>query len=75
MRYARPSCEECIRLAAEYAARYQDYLDAKDALKLTAKNDLLYGERAQHLKSVIGQLREAARRDSAHEATHQDEFS
>jgi hypothetical protein len=75
MRYARPSCKECLRLAAECNSRYQDYLDAKDALKLTRKNDRLYGERAKHLKTAIGRLREAHRRDSAHEATHQDEFS
>jgi hypothetical protein len=39
MRYARPSCDQYIRLAAEYAALFQDYVDAKDALVLTRKND------------------------------------
>jgi len=75
VRYARPSCEECIRLAAEREALFQDYLDAKDALALTLKTDPRYGERRKLLDSVSGRLREAGKREDAHEATHQDEFS
>ena len=75
MRYARPSCSECIKLVAEWAALFQEYLDAKDALALTSKNDPRYAERRKLLASVTGQLREAGKREDAHEATHQDEFS
>lgn len=74
MRYARPSCEECIRLAAESAELWREYLEAKDALALTSKNDRLYGERRKQLKSVVGRVREARKRDDSHEDTHQDEF-
>jgi hypothetical protein len=75
MRYARPSCEQCIRLAAEYSALFQQYLDASDALALTPKNDPGYAERRRDLNRVSGQLREARKRDDAHEMTHRDEFS
>jgi len=74
MRYKRPSCEECIRLASEKAALYLAYQDAREAVKLTSKNDAAYGERAAHLKQVAGQWREARKREHAHEETHQDEF-
>ena len=37
MRYKRPSCEECIRLASEKAAFYLAYQDAREALKLTPR--------------------------------------
>jgi hypothetical protein len=56
MRYARPTREKCVRLAAEYAALYQEYLDARDALALTPKNDRAFLERRQHLDKVTGQL-------------------
>ena len=75
MRYARPTCEECVRLAAESAALYQEYLDAKDALTLTPKNDRAYLERRKRLDRVTGQLTEASKREGFHESTHQDEFS
>ena len=75
MRYARPTCEECIELAAERARLFQEYLDAKDAFALTPKNDPTYSERRKHLDKVTGQLTEAGRREDLHEATHQDEFS
>ena len=74
MRYARPNCEECIRLAAEYSAIYQEYLASRDELKMTPKNDPAFLGRRQHLDKVTGQLREAGRRDQLHEETHQDEF-
>ena len=75
MRYARPSCEECIRLAADRAAIFQEYLDAKDALVLTSKIDREYANRRKHLDAVKGRLREARKRENDHEQTHQDEFS
>ena len=75
MRYARPSCEECIRLAAEYNALYLTYRNAREALDLTDKHDPLYSERKRHLKETRGRLGEALTREQAHEATHQDEFS
>jgi hypothetical protein len=75
VKYARPRCEECVRLAAESAALFQDYLDAKDALTLTPKNDRAYSERRQHLDKVTGQLGEAQNREGVHESTHRDEFS
>ena len=74
MRYKRPSCEQCIRLASEAEALYLAYQDAREALKLTPKNDAAYGERAAHLKKVAGQWGEARKRERAHEETHQDEF-
>ena len=75
MRYKRPTCEECIRLAAERTALFQEYLDAKDALALTAKNDDLYPERRKRLDKLTGQLNEAGKREDFHESSHQDEFS
>ena len=75
MRYARPSCDECIRLAAEYAALYLAYVNAREALALTHKNDPLYSERKRELEKTSGRLGEALKRVHAHEATHQDEFS
>ena len=78
MRYARQDvrpCDECTRLAAESAALFQQYLDAKDALTLTSKNDPARLERRKHLDRVSGQLREARRRSNLHEETHHDEFS
>jgi len=74
MRYKRPYCEECYRLWTEKAALSQAYDDAREALKLTPKNHPAYGERNQQLKKVTGQLREARKREYAHEETHQDEF-
>jgi hypothetical protein len=75
MRYARPSCDECIRLAAETSAIFQEYLDAKDAVALTSKADRAYSEVRRHLTTVRGRLREARKREDAHEQTHQDVFS
>jgi hypothetical protein len=75
VRYARPRCEECVRLAAEYEAFYQEWVASRDELKMTRKDDRAYLERRKHLDKVAGQLREALRRDQLHEKTHQDEFS
>lgn len=75
MRYARPSCDECVRLAADTAAIFQEYLNAKDALALASKADRTYSNTRKHLESTIGRLREARKRERAHEDTHQDEFS
>jgi hypothetical protein len=75
MRYARPSCDECIRLAAEYEALYLAYVNAREALALTHKDDPVYSERKRELERSSGRLGEARKRDLAHEATHQDEFS
>ena len=72
MRYARPRCEECVRLAAECSALFQAYLDAKAALALTGKNDPDYGERRKQLDTVTGQLKEARKREDFHESTHQE---
>jgi hypothetical protein len=66
---------ECIQLAAESASLFQDFLDARDALNLTSKNDRYYTDRREHLKTIKGRLREARKREQAHEETHQDEFS
>jgi hypothetical protein len=75
VRYARPSCDERIRLAADTAAVYQEYLAAKDALTLTPKESRDHPERRKHLDRVRGQLGEARKREDFHESTHQDEFS
>ena len=75
MRYKRPTCEECVRLAAERGALFQEYLDAKDALALAPKNDRMYAERRKRLDHLTGQLNEAGKREDFHENTHQDEFS
>jgi len=75
MRYARPSCQECIQLAAERNSLFQDFLDARDALVLTPKTDRQYENRREHLKTIEGRLREARKREAAHEETHQDKFS
>jgi hypothetical protein len=74
MRYARPSCAECVRLAADSAALFQDYLDAKDAVVLTPKTDRAYVERRKHLEVIQGRLREAWKRERSHEESHRDEF-
>jgi hypothetical protein len=75
VRYARPRCEECVRLAAESTAIFQEYLSAKDDLTMTPKDDRSYIEKRKHLDKVIGQLRESRKREDFHEETHQDEFS
>ena len=75
MRYARPRCEECVRLAAEDGALWQEYLASRDELKMTPKNDRTYLALRRHLDQVKGQWREAVRRSDLHEKTHQDEFS
>jgi hypothetical protein len=72
VRNARPTCEECVRLATDRTALFQEYLDAKDALALTPKNDAAYAERRKQLDKVTGQLREARKREDFHESTHQD---
>ncbi len=54
---------------------YQALLDAQDALAFTDKNHRQFVERRRALEQLRGQLREARKRDAAHEATHQDEFS
>jgi hypothetical protein len=75
MRYARPTCDECVKLAAESAALYQEFLNAKDLFKMTPKNDRAYLERRNHLGIVTGQLGEARKREDLHESSHQDRFS
>jgi len=42
---------------------------------MTPKNSPDYLERRKHLDRLSGQLREARRRDAAHQETHQDEYS
>ena len=75
MRYARPRCEECVRLAAESSALFLEYQAAKEALSITPKNDKAYLERRKHFDKVTGQHKEALKRENLHEETHQDEFS
>ena len=75
MRYARPHCDECVRLAAECSALYLAYRTADEELMMTSKNSPDYQERRKHLDRLNGQWREACRRDAAHEETHQDEYS
>lgn len=72
MRYSR-HCDECIRLAADTAALFQEYLDAKDALTMTAKNDAAYVQRRKHLDKVTGQLTEAQKRQDYHDKMHHPE--
>ena len=75
LRYARPRCEECVRLAAECSALYLAYCGADEELMMTPKDSPIYQERRMHLDELRGQLREARRREAAHEETHQDEYS
>jgi hypothetical protein len=75
LRYARPTCEQCIRLRTESAALYLEYFEAKGTIKLTPKNDGTYHERRLALDKVWGQVKESWKRDRVHEATHHDEFS
>jgi hypothetical protein len=75
VRYARPRCEECVRLEADYEAVYLEYLSALDDLTLTPRSDNGYLEKSQHLDKITGQLRESRKRGQSHEHTHQDEFS
>ena len=51
------ACHECIRLAAESEALYQEYLAARDALTMTPKSDRAYLERRQRFDKVTGRLR------------------
>ena len=74
MRYARPRCDECVRLAAEYSALYQEHIAATEELKMTSKNDPEWLERRKHLDKVTGQMNEARKREQLHEETHQDSF-
>ena len=67
---ARPTCEECVRLEAEFTALFQTYLDARETLMLTLTSDGAYLERLTHLDDAKGQLREAWKRDEFHESTH-----
>jgi hypothetical protein len=71
LRYARPHCDECVKLAAECSALYLAYCAAAEELTMTPKNSPDYLERRKHLDKLRGQLREARRRDAAHE----DEYS
>jgi len=75
VRYARPRCEECVRLEADHQAVYLEYLSAKDDLTLTPRSDSGYLEKREYLDKITGQLRESRKRGQAHENTHQDEFS
>ena len=75
VRYRRPRCEECVRLANEGKAVYLEYLSAKDDLTMTARNDSGYLKKRQQLEKAKGLLRESLRRERSHESTHQDEFS
>lgn len=74
MRYERPTCEECVRLEAQFAALFQAYLAARNALTLTPKDDPAFSERRLHLDKVVAQLAEARARDDLHERTHEDQF-
>jgi len=75
VRYARPRCDECVRLAAECQAIFQEYLSAKDDLAMTLKNDPTHLHKRRHLDTVTGQLREAHKREDVHEKSHQDEYA
>jgi len=73
LRYARPHCDECVRLAGDCSAVYLAYRAAEEELMMTSKNSPDYLQRRKHLDKLSGQLRAARRRDAAHEETHQDE--
>jgi hypothetical protein len=75
VRYARPHCDECARLAAESSALVLERSAASEELKMTPKNDRTYVEKRKREAKLIGQLREARKREDLHEKTHQDEFS
>jgi hypothetical protein len=75
VRYRRPTCEECVRLAAEGEAVFLEYLSAKDELALPPRNDSAYPAKRQQLERAKGLLRGSLRRERSHESTHQDEFS
>lgn len=75
MKYARPHCDECVRLAAESDALVLERGAASEELKMTPKNDRTYAEKRKREERLIGHLREARKREDLHEETHQDEFS
>jgi hypothetical protein len=75
VRYARPHCDECVRLAAESSALVLERSAVSEELKMTPKNDRTYVEKRKRKEKLIGQLREARKREDLHEKTHQDEFS
>ena len=75
MRYARPHCDECVRLAAESSALFLEHSAASEQFRMTPQNDRTYVEKRKRVEKLIGQLREARRREDLHEETHQDEFS
>ena len=61
-----PDCEECVRLEADRIAKFAEYLNAKDALTMTPKKDAAYFQRTRELKSAVGRLREAGKREDFH---------
>jgi hypothetical protein len=75
VRYDGLHCEECARLAAEFAALFRDYLAAWDVLRGTRESDPAYHERLTRVNEVIYEVREAGTRDDLHERTHYDQTS
>jgi hypothetical protein len=75
VRYARPHCDECVRLAAESSELALRRNAASEELRMTPKNDRTYVERRKREEKLIGQWREALKREDLHEKTHQDEYS
>jgi len=75
MRYARPTCDECVRLAAATQTLSLERKAAEDEFLMTRKNDPTYADRKKELDRIQGRLKEAMKREQQHEDTHQDEFS
>jgi len=75
MKYARPHCDECVRLAAETSELVLKRQAASEELRMTPKNDRAYEAKRKSEETLTGQWREARKRERQHEETHQDEYS
>jgi hypothetical protein len=73
LKYARPHCDECVRLAAESSALYLAFCGADEALRTTLKNSPEYLERL--FQSGRERETQKERRDDQHHGTSLVQFT
>lgn len=68
--HVTPECEERIRLHTDVSQLLAEWLERKDDVSLTPKNDPSYAVKVAHAKAAKGKLHDAERRLTAHALDH-----
>ncbi len=68
--HTTPDCEERSRLHTETSRLLAEWLDCKDEVRLTRKNDPLYHVKVQEMKAARGKYKAAVTHLSQHTMTH-----